>query len=502
LKWEFQVDVHEYPKDEKSYSNQTQKRIRIRELLDATFTAKEQAQAELQDIARKLKKATEEKKASEMRYKYLAGVAKTEFGVTKSNKRKVSSELRTPRGLEAFHNFRPKKQQSNDFGEEDEEEFPMKEELPENEEIMNGVKLEKSDGHRLKRPAKGLIPRHWRTPNIKHESQSESQSSIPPGHFPMKREPSEGARGSPSFQPITGRERIRHGVGAADSLGFHEGNDFKIFLAEVWRNDPCLDRISPVRTTSSTPSQGTGACHTPPSILHIPKMANESTWAGRYSNTTTAHTPQKDGHFPTNSSKPSGPEPAIPEDDGLFKFLSEAGVLGDIRSDIAAPNTKDAEISFSLAGGLDADRFDQTSSEADESEKASSDTNDSSSTTSTSPEYDPAEMQCATTIADDSDVADLGTTDVDPAALRDHKRRMDFDFLNEGSSVSSPATTDKLADSDDDEEESHMAAKDSRLLPFRMEPTQSLVVQMPAFRIFLFQMSVAQMLGVVSFLVA
>jgi hypothetical protein len=141
------LTFHEYRNDDKGYSNQSQKRVRVRELLDATFAAKEQARTTFQDITRKLKKATEDKKGCETRYKYLADVAKRDFGVTKSNKRKVS-ELSLPGGVGGgFHDYRPKRQHYNDYGEDDEEDFSsMKAELSKVE-VMKGEKLGEPNDH-------------------------------------------------------------------------------------------------------------------------------------------------------------------------------------------------------------------------------------------------------------------------------------------------------------------------------------------------------------------
>lgn len=204
------MTLHEYCNNNKGYSNQTKKRIRVRELLDATFATKEQAQADFQDLSRKLKKATEDRKACETRFKYLADVAKREFGVTKSNKRKFPlASLPISRVLGNFHDLRPKKQRFDDFGKDDEEEFPIKEELPKKEEIMNSAKLEDEDVHLLKKPTQALILHHWRSLKIKQQSQSESQSSSSPDYFPKKREPSEGPSLSPMFQLTTRRQQIR-----------------------------------------------------------------------------------------------------------------------------------------------------------------------------------------------------------------------------------------------------------------------------------------------------
>ena len=201
---------HEYHNDCRGYSNEMQKRTRVRELLNATFAAKEQAQAVFQDIKKTLKKASEDKKACETRYKYLADVSKRHFGVKTSNKRKFASESPLPGGVGGgIHDNRSKKQHYDDYGEDDEEDFSaMKVELPK-EEIMDGVKLEGLDGNRLKRPKFGLLRRDLRISNLEHESQNESQSSISPSYLPKKREPSEGPRASPMFQtPYTHHRSI------------------------------------------------------------------------------------------------------------------------------------------------------------------------------------------------------------------------------------------------------------------------------------------------------
>lgn len=93
---------------------------------------------------------------------------------------------------------------------------------------------------------------------------------------------------------------------------------------------------------------------------------------------------------------------------------------------------------------------------------AISDMNHSGSAPSKSPEYNAAEIQPAAVAASDADVAGEDIDGVDLAALREHKRSIELDFLNEGYDVSSRAATGIQTDSNDEEEEMHMAANGDR----------------------------------------
>jgi hypothetical protein len=177
-------------------------------------------------MTRNLKKATEDKKSSDMRYKYLAGVAKKEFGVTKSNKRKLTAESLTAAVFGNIHDFRPKKQQFDDFGEDDEEEYPVKEELPKEERLSNGIKLEEPRENQLRRSEPGLLGRDWNVVPIKHESPRRSETSIPPVYFLIKREASlepllsnniRPVNGNRDFQPRRSMSRLSDSEGGTNS---------------------------------------------------------------------------------------------------------------------------------------------------------------------------------------------------------------------------------------------------------------------------------------------
>jgi hypothetical protein len=460
------LTLHEYRNDDKGYSNETQKRMRVRELLDATFAAKQQAHTAFQDISSKLKKATEEKKACETRFKYLADVAKREFGVTVHNKRKFSSDsLQISSGLGTFRDFRPKKQRFDDFGKDDEEEFPAKEELPKKEEIMSEVELEDPDGQRLRRPTKILIPRNWRTPTIKQES--ESQNSFSPDYFPKKMELSEAPRVSPMFQPTARTQQMtRRG---------DECVDFRKDMSSPGttetprsEDEDELNRYYPETSSSRRPFQRTEVYPTPPSILHTPQAAKDSTWTGLYTDAITSHATQKDSHPPANSSRTDGDAPAMPEADGFINDLLEMWGPNVVKPDTMLSNTNGSDIPDTPTYGSDAGGFKGTSADADELKNNISDMTDSGATTPESPAYDAAEFATTIGVVDnsgsDSDAVDPEITDVDLIPLREHKPRIEFDFLNEGYDISSALNAGNQADSEDDEEKVRKPARCERLV--------------------------------------
>jgi hypothetical protein len=452
------LTVHEYCNEDKGYSNPMKKKIRVQELLDATFAAKEQAQAIFQELSRKLKKATDDRKACGTRLKYLADVAKREFGITKSNKRKISSDSSLIHGvLGTFHDFRPKKQRFDDFGEYDEEKFPVKEELPKKEEIVNGSEVEDPDGQRLKASTKGLIPGNWRTSTVKQGI--ESQSSVSPDYFPKKREPSTAPRVSLMFQPTIGRQQSRRR--GDEYMEFREDMSSS-GITEASRNEDEEELKNQQFTTRYSveasplrgrPFQRPEAYLTRPSILRIPKTAKDSTWAGRHTDTTTPDTAKKDGLFPAHSPRTSGSEPAILEPDGFVNDLSEMWGSNAVEPDTAASNANDAE---PAPGVLDAGDFQSSKSEARSSNNFISVMNHSGCDPSKSLEHNAAEMQHDVIAAGDADDAgDAGEDidDVDLATFREHKRRIKFGFLYEGYNVTSRAAASELANSEDDDDD-------------------------------------------------
>jgi hypothetical protein len=363
-------------------------------LLDATFAAKEQANAALQEMTRNLKKATEDKKSSDMRYKYLAGVAKKEFGVTKSNKRKLTAESLTAAVFGNIHDFRPKKQRFDDFNEDDEEEYLLKEELPKEERLSNGIKLEEPRENQLRRSEPRLLGHNWKVVPIKHESPGRSETSIPPVYFVIKREVSLEPSLSDNVRPVNGNEDFqprRSMSRLSDSKGGTNSRSFRNSLRS--EDDTSLQQFEDLSSTAHSSATGsfksTESYPTVRSILN-PKTAKHSTCSGRLGISFINNSTQEDSYSLVNCPATSVSETLSPKVDRSFADLAEMTGLNYAVSNIAASETNDTDLTGPAPAIITAGGSYAGDADGDESDNAASDMNSFGSTATKSNEGDTA----------------------------------------------------------------------------------------------------------------
>jgi hypothetical protein len=364
-------------------------------LLDATFAAKGQANAALQEMTQNLKKATEDKKSSDMRYKYLAGVAKKEFGVTKSNKRKLTAESLTAAVFGNIHDFRPKKQRFDDFGEDDEKEYLVKEELPKEELLSNGIKLEEPRENQLRRSEPGLLGHDWKVVPIKHESPSRSETSIPTVYFVIKREVSLEPSLSDNIRPVNGNGDFQPRRSMSRLSDSKWGTNSRSFRNSLRSEDnTSLQQFEDLSSTAHSSATGsfksTESYPTVRSILDKPKTAKHSTCSGRLGITFMNNSTQEDSYSLVNCSATSVSETLSPKVDRSFADLAEMTGLSYAVSNITASETNDTDLigpapAIITAGGSYAGDAD-----GDESDNAASDMNSSGSIATKSNEGDAA----------------------------------------------------------------------------------------------------------------